>query len=212
MQPGDRIPSERQLTEQLGVNRPAVREALRVLSFLGLLDIRHSSGTYFRDPDQDLLFTLFELSLTLGQQRLHDLVDARGELEVLVAGRAAERRTDEDIEELRELLKDMSNKAGTDFVEADLAFHAKIAEIAENSVLQDMLKGVRSMVRKWMGHNVAAARTTKLIYKDHVPIFEAIANRDVQSARDAMAKHMAGARGRLAPELFAGRIAYIGAD
>jgi GntR family transcriptional repressor for pyruvate dehydrogenase complex len=205
VEPGQRIPSERQLTESLGVNRPAVREAVRALAFLGLLDIRQGSGTYFRDPDQDLLFTLFELSLTFGQRRLHDLVEARGELEVLVAGLAADRRTDEDVEELRGLLADMRRATGSGFAETDLAFHGKIAEAARNGVLQDMLKGVRTMVRGWVISNVTAAGSTTVMYNDHVPIFAAIAAGDVDAARKAMAAHMTGARGRLAPEFFEGR-------
>lgn len=202
VQPGDRIPSERQLAETLGANRPAVREALRVLAFLGLLDVRQSSGTYFRDPDQDLLFTLFETSLMFGQRRLHDLVEARGELEVLVAGLAAERRSDEDVAVLKSLLDSMRIARGSDFVDADMAFHAKIAELAGNDVLQDLLRGVRTMVRSWMGSNVRGSGSTKVMYNDHVPIFEAIANRDTAAARTAMAAHMAAARGRLGSEFY----------
>jgi GntR family transcriptional repressor for pyruvate dehydrogenase complex len=202
VQPGDRIPSERQLTESLGVNRPAVREAIRTLAFLGLLDVRQSSGTYFRDPDQDLMFTLFELSLTFGERRLRSLVEARGELEVLVAGLAAERRSDDDVAALRELLRVMSRTTGTEFVEADMAFHARVASAAQNDVLQDMLKGVQAMVREWVGRNVGAAKTTKVMYNDHVPIFMAIEAGDVAGAKQAMAEHMAGARNRLAPQFF----------
>lgn len=202
VEPGDRIPSERQLTEVLGVNRPAVREAVRALAFLGLLDVRQSSGTYFRDPDQDLLFTLFELSLTFGQRRLHELVEARGELEVLVAGLAAERRTEEDLAELTELLARMRRKGGQEYVEADTAFHARIAEAARNAVLQDMLRGVHTMVRNWVSSNVRAAGSTKALYNEHVPILEGIARGDPESARQAMARHMAGARGRLSPDFF----------
>ncbi len=198
VKPGDRIPSERQLTESLGVNRPAVREALRTLSFLGLLDVRQGSGSYFRDPDQDLLFTLFEMSLTFGERRLDDLIEARGELEVLVAGMAAERRTDEDAAELQDLLAVMRRSQGSDFVKADLAFHSKIAVMAGNDVLKDMLKGVRLMVRNWVGHNVRAARSTRVMFNDHVPICKAIADGDPGAAREAMAAHMAGARSRLA--------------
>ncbi len=197
VKPGDRIPSERQLTESLGVNRPAVREAVRALAFLGLLDVRQGSGTYFRDPDQDLLFTLFEMSLTFGERRLQDLIEARGELEVLVAGMAAERRTEEEAGELGELLAIMRRSQGSDFVDADIAFHSKIALMARNDVLKDMLKGVRLMVRNWVGHNVRAGGSTLVMYNDHVPILKAIVESDPDAARSAMATHMAGARSRL---------------
>jgi GntR family transcriptional repressor for pyruvate dehydrogenase complex len=202
VRPGDRIPSERQLTNELGVNRPAIRQALRTLSFLGLLDIRQGSGTYFRDPDQDLLFTLFELSLTFSQRRLRELVEARAKLEVLLAGMAAERRTEEEVEELRDRLAKMRDAAGDKFVDADMAFHAKIAEAARNDVLRDILRGVRTMVRGWMQSTVRAASSTEVMYLDHPPIFEAIAAGNPDQAREAMTRHMAGATSRLAPEFF----------
>jgi GntR family transcriptional repressor for pyruvate dehydrogenase complex len=202
VQPGDKIPSERQLTEELGVNRPAVRQALLTLSFLGLLDIRPGSGTYFRDPDQALLFTLFELSLTFGEPRLRDLVETRTKLETLVAGMAAERRTDAEVDELRELLAQMERSLGEEFVEADMAFHARIAECSRNRVLIDMLKGVRTMVRSWIGSTVLRRSSTEIMFADHVPIFEGIAEGDPERAQQAMAAHMAGATSRLDPAFF----------
>ncbi|MEU9457094.1 GntR family transcriptional regulator [Streptomyces sp. NPDC048277] len=85
-----RIPSERQLAEMLGVNRPTVRDAIKSLGFLGLLEIRGSSGTYFRGPDSDVLYRLSELGLVLGERGSADLLRARAELETLVAGLATD--------------------------------------------------------------------------------------------------------------------------
>jgi GntR family transcriptional repressor for pyruvate dehydrogenase complex len=194
--PGDRIPSERQLSEALGVSRPAVREGLRALSFVGLLEVRHSSGTYFRDPDQELLFSIFELSLMFGQGRMSALVEARSELEVCLTGLAAARREDSEVDELAGALQTMERSSGTEFVEADLRFHSIIAAAAKNEVLEQMLRGVRTMVRSWVQTNVRAAGTTRIAYDDHVPIFEGIRDRDVDAARSAMAAHMAAARRR----------------
>ena len=91
VRPGDRIPSERQLADDLGVNRPSVREAIRALAFLGLLEVRMGSGTYFRGPDQELLFRLFEWNLVFGEGQLLELVEARAQLEIVVAGLALRR-------------------------------------------------------------------------------------------------------------------------
>ncbi|MBF2714088.1 FCD domain-containing protein [Agrobacterium vitis] len=200
VRPGDQIPSERQLSEALGVNRPAVREALRALSFLGLLEIRQGSGTYFKDPYENLLFTIFELSIMFGDRRLMELIDARAELEVTMAGLAAKSRTEEQLHALSQNLEALRTSRGSGFIDADTNFHNTIGEAADNDVLRDMLKGVRTMVRKWLGTNIRSANpeTTAIAFGEHTPIFEAIRDRDVEGARAAMALHMAGAKQRLA--------------
>jgi GntR family transcriptional repressor for pyruvate dehydrogenase complex len=195
--PGGRIPSERQLAESLGVSRPAVREAIRALGFLGLLEVRQGSGTYFRGPDQELLFRLFEWTLLFGDGKARDLLETRADLETIASGRAAERRSEAEVAALEELLERMrvSDQAG--FPDADLAFHSKIAELAGNVVLEDMLASIRAVIRGWVARNIAAAGTTSIAYRDHVPIYRAIAAGDPEAARTAMAAHMRAAIRRL---------------
>jgi GntR family transcriptional regulator, transcriptional repressor for pyruvate dehydrogenase complex len=195
--PGGRIPSERQLAESLGVNRPAVREAIRALGFLGLLEVRQGSGTYFRGPDQELLLRLFEWTLLFGDGKARDLLETRADLEIIASGRAAERRNEDDVVALGALLEWMrvSDQAG--FPDADLAFHAKLAELAGNVVLEDMLASIRAVIRGWVERNVAAAGTTTIAYRDHVPIYRAVAAGDPEAARTAMAAHMRAAIRRL---------------
>jgi GntR family transcriptional regulator, transcriptional repressor for pyruvate dehydrogenase complex len=194
---GGRIPSERQLAESLGVSRPAVREAIRALGFLGLLEVRQGSGTYFRGPDQELLFRLFEWTLLFGDGKARDLLETRADLETIASGRAAERRSEAEVAALEELLERMrvSDQAG--FPDADLAFHSKIAELAGNVVLEDMLASIRAVIRGWVARNIAAAGTTSIAYRDHVPIYRAIAAGDPEAARTAMAAHMRAAIRRL---------------
>jgi GntR family transcriptional regulator, transcriptional repressor for pyruvate dehydrogenase complex len=195
--PGGRIPSERQLAESLGVNRPAVREAIRALGFLGLLEVRQGSGTYFRGPDQELLLRLFEWTLLFGDGKARDLLETRADLETVASGRAAERRSEDDVATLGGLLERMrvSDQAG--FSDADLAFHARIAAMAGNVVLEELLASIRAVIRGWVERNIAAAGTTSIAYRDHVPIYRAIAAGDPEAARTAMAAHMRAAIRRL---------------
>jgi len=197
VQPGDRIPSERQLTEMLGVNRPTVREAIKSLGFLGLLEIRQSSGTYFRGADSDVLYRLFELGLVLGERGAQDMLQARAELEVVVAGLAAAARDDAGVELLRARLTVMRECPDEEFPEADTAFHAALAEIAGNTVLRDMLKGMRAMIQRGWVERTGSVRPREVAYADHVPIFEAVERGDPEAARAAMASHMQGASRRL---------------
>ncbi|MEV0027274.1 FadR/GntR family transcriptional regulator [Streptomyces atroolivaceus] len=197
VEPGDRIPSERRLTEMLGVNRPTVREAIKSLGFLGLLEIRQSSGTYFRGTDSDVLYRLFELGLVLGEQGSRDMVQARAELEVVVAGLAAQARDETGVELLRARLAAMRECPDEEFPEADTAFHAALGELAGNTVLRDMLKSMRAMIQRGWVERTGTVRPREVAYGDHVPIFEAVAEGDVEAARTAMARHMDGASRRL---------------
>ncbi|MEU6678844.1 FadR/GntR family transcriptional regulator [Streptomyces sp. NPDC046853] len=197
VQPGDRIPSERRLTEMLGVNRPTVREAIKSLGFLGLLEIRQSSGTYFRGADSDVLYRLFELGLVLGERGAKDMLQARAELEVVVAGLAAAARSESDVSLLRSRLTVMRECPDAEFPEADTAFHAALAEISGNTVLRDMLKGMRAMIQRGWVERTGEVRPREVAYADHVPIFEAVEKGDAEAARAAMASHMQGASRRL---------------
>jgi GntR family transcriptional repressor for pyruvate dehydrogenase complex len=83
------------------------------------------------------------------------------------------------------------------FVEADVGFHLRVAEAAGNVILNDMLNGVRALLRVWIRRVVEAAGETGPSYQEHLPIFEAIERGDREAAIAAMAAHMEGASARL---------------
>jgi GntR family transcriptional repressor for pyruvate dehydrogenase complex len=197
--PGERIPSERRLAESLGVGRSLVREALKSLHLLGLLEVRQGDGTYLKRTESELLPQVIEWGLLLGERPALDLVEAREHLEVVVAGLAAERRDAQALEDLRALLTTMreSSEDPARFVEADVGFHLRVAEAAGNVILSDMLSGVRALLRVWIRRVIEAAGETRPSYLEHQPIFEAIERGDRAAATAAMAAHMAGASARL---------------
>jgi GntR family transcriptional repressor for pyruvate dehydrogenase complex len=200
--PGDRMPSERQLAEAFGVGRSAMREGLKALTFLGLLEVRHGDGTYLKRADSALLPRVVEWGLLLGERRTLDLVEARQKIEAVIAGLAAERRSAADLVELRRLLDRLrrlqDDPAG--FVEADVAFHLRLAEAADNTALRDILSGIQALLRAWIGR-VIAAGNVDISYQEHVPIFSAVERGDAAAATSAMAAHMEAAAGRLADTL-----------
>ena len=199
VEPGMRIPSERRLAESLGVGRSLVREALKSLHLLGLLEVRQGDGTYLKRTDSELLPQVIEWGLLLGERPALDLVEARAHLEVVVAGLAAERRDARALDDLRGLLTEMreSNDNPLRFVEADVGFHLRVGEAAGNVILSDMLSGVRALLRVWIRRVVEAAGRTGPSYEDHLPIFEANERGDRAAAIAAMAAHMEGASARL---------------
>ncbi len=103
VQPGDRLPPERKLAEALGVGRSVVREALKSLTLLGLLEVRLGDGTYVKRVDADILPESIEWGLVLGAGHVPDLLEARRHLDVILAGLAAVRRDERDMADLRSL-------------------------------------------------------------------------------------------------------------
>jgi GntR family transcriptional repressor for pyruvate dehydrogenase complex len=202
VEPGSRMPSERQLAEAFGVGRSAMREAIKALSLIGLVEVRQGDGTYLRKADSALLPEVIEWGLLLGERRTMDLVEARQEIEIVIAGLAARRRTEQDIADLTRLLERMeraTTPAG--FVEADVQFHMRLAEAADNLVLRDIHSSVQALLRTWITRVLAAEGARIPSYLEHVPILVAVVEGDEAAARAAMEAHISSAARRLLASL-----------
>lgn len=199
IEPGGRLPSERKLAETMRVGRSAIRETLAALEVLGVIDTRPGSGTYLRGHSTDLLPTVINWGLALGQPRTLALVEARSELELITVRLAAERATPEDIARLKVHIEKMTEQQGdlSAFIEADVAFHLEVADTARNLVLADILHSVRSLLRVWVERAVKAEGSTSGTLAEHLAIFRAIQQSDPESAVLAMKAHMNSAGARL---------------
>jgi len=199
IEPGGRMPSERQLAEAFGVGRSAMREALKSLSMIGLIDVRQGDGTYLKRADAALLPQIIEWGLLIGEQRTLDLVEARQCIEIDIAGLAAIRRTDADLADMERFIQRMERSSNDEdaFVDADVAFHLKLAEAARNSVLRDIHSSIQALLRAWIGRVIHAADSTLPSFEEHIPIFEAIRDQDLEAAKRAMERHMTSAAKRL---------------
>lgn len=189
---GQRIPSERQLAEALGVGRSAVRETVKSLSLLGLIEQRPGDGTYLTKSNSDLLPRVIEWGLLLGERRVHELIEIRHHLEIILAGLAAERRTQDQLQRMQTLIAEMTD-AGDDYpryVEADIAFHLDIAAASGNAGLAGILESVQSLLRVWATRVISAAKETKTSLAMHIAILEAIEKQDADGTRAAMTAHM----------------------
>jgi GntR family transcriptional regulator, transcriptional repressor for pyruvate dehydrogenase complex len=204
VQPGTRLPPERQLAASLGVGRSAVREALAALDLLGVVHIRPGSGTYLRGSASELLPQTLSWGLMLGEQRTGELIELRHGLEVAAARLAAARASDEHLARLGACLARMRDNMGDlgAFVEADRQFHLEVGEAAGNLVLRDLLQNVRSLLRVWAERILRDEALVRLTYDEHAAVCRAIEDRDPATAGQAMAAHMdsAGARLRHAVE------------
>jgi len=197
IRPGDKLPAERVLSEAMGVGRSSVREAMKALTVLGILEVRHGDGTYLRRADSGLLTQTIEWGLLLGEQKTMDLIEARKEIETVLARYAARRWQGNELAELKINLDRMKNATIEDFIEIDVAFHIKIAEMSRNTVLKDILINIQSLLRTWIKLVLESAGRTNFSYDDHVAIYDALAKRDEEAAAAAMTSHMNDATERL---------------
>ncbi|MEX2374884.1 MAG: FadR/GntR family transcriptional regulator [Dehalococcoidia bacterium] len=199
VEPGSRLPSERKLAEAFGIGRGTVREALKSLSLLGLLEVRQGDGTYVRRPDSELLPRVIEWGLLLGERAVTDLVEARAEIEVSTATLAAQRRSDVDLADLEAIMSVMeaSFDDPSAFVEADVGFHLRLAEAAGNSVLSDVLRSIQSLLRVWIGRVIGTGAAYRISCDEHQAVLKAVGDGDATAAAEAMRVHMQRASARL---------------
>jgi GntR family transcriptional regulator, transcriptional repressor for pyruvate dehydrogenase complex len=198
-QPGSRLPPERQLAENLGVGRSAVREALAALEILGIVTVRPGSGTYIRDSMSELLPTTLSWGLMLSSSHTSQLSEVRSALEVEAAGLAATRIDPAGLTALRGHAAAM--RANLDdlgrFIDADARFHLQIATSAGNDVLADLLQSIRSLLRLWTERGLRSREQAELACREHLAIVDAVATGDPGAAEAAMRAHMRTAATRV---------------
>ena len=194
LRPGDRLPREADLAAELGLSRSSLREAVRALSLVNILDVRRGDGTYVTSLQPPLL--LEALSFIVDFHRdgsVLEFLQVRRVLEAEATALAAERITDAEIGELRELLDSLgSEPAVEDLVAADVEFHRRITAASGNSVLCSLLEslsGGTTRARVWRGLTQAGATAQTLA--EHRAILDALSSRDAEVARSWSTVHVA---------------------
>jgi GntR family transcriptional repressor for pyruvate dehydrogenase complex len=195
LRPGDRLPREPDLAAHLGLSRNSLREAVRALSLVRILDVRQGDGTYVTSLESDVLLDAMSFVVDLHQDSgvLH-ILEARRILEAEASALAAQRISDEELAGLRELLETSADYATPEeFVDHDLAFHHRIAVASRNPVLTsllDSLAGRTSRARIWRA--VTDAGATERTLSEHGAILDALARHRPELARALAIAHLAG--------------------
>jgi DNA-binding FadR family transcriptional regulator len=193
--PGERLPKEEDLAEQLGLSRSSLREAVRALTAMKILVVRQGDGTYVSSLEPQLLLhgLAFASDVSRGETALQ-LLQVRRVLETEATGLAAETVTEERLEELRGLLARGAEASGVEeFVELDVKFHRLIVETAGNPVLAtllDVLSTQTHRLRVMRGVNTTQAVATA--QREHADILRALEERDARLAAACAAVHVAG--------------------
>jgi len=196
LKPGDRLPSEREMSDRLKVSRASVREALSALHLVGLVEIKSGEGTFIRQTDVDSIVEPLALALLMERDTDGEILEVRKGLEVEAAGLAALRRDKTDLAKMRELLDDMKQGiAHKEFGEgADLEFHCAIAQASQNVLIIRLMNAVSDTIESTMRSSrqklYSTLKMSQKLLDDHENIYEAIKNGDPMEARRRMFEHL----------------------
>ncbi len=198
LKPGDRLPSERELVDQLGVSRPSVREALLKLEARGMVTSRQGGGTYVADVLAPSIVNPLADLLRDNPDAISDVLECRHGLEELAASYAALRATADDRELIQEKFHALADANAARDLEraatADAAFHMAIAEASHNFALVHITRSLFDLLSTQMLSNwerlMMNPKTCEEIHDQHQYIYEAIASGDPDMARNAAHTHL----------------------
>ncbi len=190
IRPGDSLPSELELAERFGVGRSSIREAMRVLHLLGVVEVIQGKGTFVREPG--ILPLVVDWSRISQMGITSEVMEARQFMEVLLAQLAAERATGEDIEALRQSLQHseetLSNMETN--IRAGVDFHLALADAAHNQVLALMYRTIRDLYLEIARRTRITPEIARDRYHDHEHLLQAVINHDPEAAAQAMKEHL----------------------
>ncbi len=197
---GDQIESDRVLAEKLGVGRSAIREALKVLDVLGMIDIRPGQGTFITNNETNFFIIPLSWSLFLNGDQVDSIITVRNVLEVKAAELAATYCTQESMVRLTDITHDIQEaylqKDFDRFLDGDLAFHTCIAACSGNQVIYSMIQTISSLLRQISGSGMADEEQLTQIYEEHQTICGCILAKDAIGAGRAMQQHLDNSKKR----------------
>lgn len=196
LQPGDRLPSERDLAERLGVGRNAVREALATLVTLRVVESRPNSGIYLRHMSRESSFEALVLLTDIGATptptEVSETMEVRAHLELLAVSLACQRRTEEDLARMEAILvqTDVALEADRNIAEMDTDFHMAVVDAAHNSVLVRTLNAFYRFTARRRAVLFEDLTQGRASAREHRQMLEHIRNRDISKAERLILQHM----------------------
>ena len=198
LKPGEQLPPERELCKRFGVGRSSLREALRSLAVMGILDGRVGEGTFVSNNNRKYLEKTLQWGLLLDRKTVQNLIETRLMLESQTAYLAAQRATKENFHEIEETLQGLeaSIKQPEKYLEFDVQFHLVIARATQNSILYNLLSMTRGYLQEWIKGSLAkpsastAEIRAKLSLQEHQKIVQALRKGHAEESRQAMTEHI----------------------
>jgi GntR family transcriptional repressor for pyruvate dehydrogenase complex len=191
---GDQLPPERDLAEKFVVSRTSVREALRALESLGLVEIRPGEGTFVRQVSIETLIEPLALMMVSQREAIAELFEARRLLEPAIAALAARRATPEELHEMERILEEQAKEIamGRTGLLQDGQFHAAIASAAHNQAISRLVHGMMDLLAQSREDSLNTPGRPTRSHEDHRRVLEAIRRRDEGGAEQTMRDHLVG--------------------
>jgi GntR family transcriptional regulator, transcriptional repressor for pyruvate dehydrogenase complex len=195
LKPGDRLPAERELMSRLAIGRSSLREAVKTLSAIGVLEVKRGSGIFVGRGDASILARPLAWGMFLSKDSVGQAIEARSVIESALAGWAAERRSAEDIAALSDILEKLERNQDDQaaYIDLDIQFHLAIASAAQNQILFQVLTIFQHLLRVWMETTYTESHGAADSMASHRQLFGAIRDQDAAAARNIMQLHTSGA-------------------
>lgn len=193
LKPGDRLPAERLLAEKFGVGRGYIREAILKLEFYGLLKTSPQSGTYVSGFSLKILDSIFTDIINFNKGDFASLIEARYYMEINSARLAAERRTKDDIDLMKDALADYDEKTKKkqQVVQEDMLFHIRLAAASKNPVIESMIIIlIPDLMKVIVENDICHNERCKSSVLEHHKILNAVIKKDINAAGKAMEEHL----------------------
>jgi GntR family transcriptional repressor for pyruvate dehydrogenase complex len=197
LRPGDRLPTEPEMSEMYEVSRQVVREAARLLEQRGVVEIRAGRGMSVADVNVDGVHDIYRLFLRFKPENFEDLLTTRLILEPATAALAAEHRTEEDLQGIRETLeasKALDSQAFADHLALDLEFHRRVTNACDNPFLIALSAPINESLREVYAEPIAYLSSLPQTHAEHETILKAITDGDAEAARAATLAHLGRVR------------------
>lgn len=205
---GDQIESDRELAKKLNVGRSAVREALKVLDVLGMIDIRLGQGTYITSRETNFFSVPLSWSLFLDGTQVKSILQVRGALELRAVQLASQCEDKNKLDKLTDIYyrmqktfqesKDTDNlqHALQETLNADIEFHTCIAECSGNPIILSMLTTIRNFLKRVSGTGMVDSEQLQAVVEEHQKLYGAIISGNVDAATQTMMKHLSASMAR----------------
>ena len=200
MKPGDKLPNERELSQELGVSRPSLREALRAMSQLGLVSTRQGGGSYINYFDDAYLKSILQYMTVISDDLLVDLVQVRKTLEAEATRLAARNATEEDLKTIeryatereRLYMENRENLSGVrqELNRLDYQFHKSIAEAAKNKVIAAFIVSIHTTFTAHQNRVSTKGELAGTVNTTHRELVKALKQRDAEKAGELMYCHL----------------------
>jgi GntR family transcriptional repressor for pyruvate dehydrogenase complex len=191
---GDRLPPERELVEQLQVSRTSIREAIRALQIIGLIECKQGGGNFIKESFENSLFEPLSIMFVLQNSRPEEILELRKIVEIETAALAAEKINDEELKQLESIIEQLKLSEDEEVSSRlDKEFHYKVAQASGNFLIVNVLKAISSLVDSFIKdarESILRQNENEVLIEHHENIYKALSARDKNKATEVMRKHL----------------------